>query len=141
LHKSQEGSKEKGIAMTTGFNILRLCVNVTNNEFLFAYGWPGQRAVRFSRQTLFLHFLLAILIFFCNCSMNRTGALEKRAGRGKGDEKGLTLRQLKRISYDPPVQNRSALTMSLPSGEYRSEQSRHVRFFQRPYLDFYATLL
>lgn len=41
--------------------------------------------------------------------------------------------------YDLVAQSRSALTVSLPSGEYRSEQSRHVRFFQRLCLDFYAT--
>jgi hypothetical protein len=64
LHKSPEGSKEKGIAMTTGFNIMRLCVNYTNSGLLFAYGWPWQRAVRCRRQALFLHFLFAPLTFF-----------------------------------------------------------------------------
>jgi hypothetical protein len=64
LHKSQEGSKEKGIAMTTGFHIMRLCVNFASSVLLFAYGWPGQRAVRCRRQALFLHFLIAPLKFF-----------------------------------------------------------------------------
>ena len=70
LHKLQEGSKEKGIAMTTGFNVLRLCVNFANNGLLFALGRLRQRAVRCRKQALFLYSLTAIRIFFCHCKAN-----------------------------------------------------------------------
>ena len=57
LHKSQGGSKEKGLAMTTGLNMLQPYVNFTDSEFKFTLGWPRQRALRCRRQALFLHFL------------------------------------------------------------------------------------
>ena len=63
-----------------------------------------------------------------------------RTGRGKGDEKSLTLRHIKHFYYGPPAQNRTTLLVRLPSGEYKSKQCRHVRFFQLLCLDFYATL-
>ncbi len=64
LHKSQEGSEEKSLAMTTGFNMLRSYVNFTNSGLLFTYGRPRQRAVKCRRQAFSPHFLLAVLIFF-----------------------------------------------------------------------------
>ena len=70
LHKSQEGSKGKGLAMTTGFNFLQPYVDFTSSEFKLTFGWPWQRTVGCRRQTLFLHSLPAILIFFCNCKVN-----------------------------------------------------------------------
>jgi hypothetical protein len=63
----------------------------------------------------------------------------KQTMSGKGDEKSLTLRHLKYIHYELPAEERSTQPASLPSGEYRSEQSRHVRFFQRLCPGFYAT--
>jgi hypothetical protein len=60
--------------------------------------------------------------------------------RGGSDEKSLALLHLGIRYPDQQATNRSALMMSFPSGEYRSKQSRHVRFFQRFCLDYYATL-
>ncbi len=62
LHKSQEESEEKSLAMTTGFNMLRPYVNFANTGLLLAHGRPGQRALRCRRQALFPHLLLAVLI-------------------------------------------------------------------------------
>jgi hypothetical protein len=70
LHKSQEGSKEKCLAMTTGLDMLRLFMDFTHSEFKIALGRPLQRADMCRRQALFLHFLPAILIFFFNCKVN-----------------------------------------------------------------------
>jgi len=53
----------------------------------------------------------------------------KQARRGKGDEKSLALRHLKRICYGPPAQNRGSMTVSLPSGEFRFKQSSHWQGF------------
>jgi len=71
---SQEGSEEKGLAMTTGLDILQLYGNFTNSGLLFAYGRPypplspltkgGIKGGWCRRQALFLHSLLAVLILF-----------------------------------------------------------------------------
>jgi len=47
-------------------------------------------------------------------SMLNTTVSLKTAGRGRGDEKSLTLRHLKRSYYGPPVQKRNPLTVRLP---------------------------
>jgi len=55
-------------------------------------------------------------------------------------KKSLTLRHIKLNYDDPPTQNRSALTVSLPSGEYRSKQSRHCKVFSAPLPRLYTTI-
>jgi hypothetical protein len=72
-----KGSKEKGLAMTTGFNIWRLSVNFTGSEFLLTYGWPRQRAGWCRRQALFLYSLPADLIF---CYAYSVSSLQENAG-------------------------------------------------------------
>jgi hypothetical protein len=72
--------------------------------------------------------------------------LENKRGEAKEMKKALLCDTIplqfspwqggKEGGYDPPAQNSITLTMSLPSGEYRPERSRHVRFFQRLCLDF-----
>jgi len=67
--------------MTTGFYDMLLCVNFTNSGLLVEYGRPlhpplsplakgGIEGGGCRRQALFLHFLLAVLIFFCNYILN-----------------------------------------------------------------------
>jgi len=76
-------------------------------------------------------------IFSASCLQRHT-VEKKQARRGKGDEKSLTLRHRKRTCYDPPTQNSSIPTVSLPSGEYRYEQSRHCKVFSAPFPRLHA---
>lgn len=64
LRKSQAVSGEKGLEMATGFNMMLLHVNLSKFGLLPALGWPRQGALRCRRQSLLLHFLLAVLTFF-----------------------------------------------------------------------------
>jgi hypothetical protein len=64
----------------------------------------------------------------------------KQARRDKGDEKSLTLRHHKCLNYGPPAQDKTALLMRLPSGEYKLKQSRHCKVFSAPLPRLHATM-
>jgi len=80
-----------------------------------------------------------ILYLFPNGASLLYSCDENRRREAKEMKKALLYDTLSASTMILGLQNESALTASLPSGEYRTIKSRPVRFFHRLSLEVYAS--